>query len=65
MIAIPTICNHDGTLASLRDPDGSVSSWQYNPHHLTKQGNRPQQVFFCDDDLAAHLEVMATWYGMP
>jgi YD repeat-containing protein len=42
MIAIPTICNHDGTLASLRDPDGNVTSWQYDPHHLTKQGNRPQ-----------------------
>ena len=31
------------------------------PHHITQRGNRRQDVFFCDDDYRAYLELMATW----
>ncbi len=31
------------------------------PHHITQRGNRPQQTFFCDEDYAAYLELMAEW----
>jgi len=31
------------------------------PHHITQRGNRRQDVFFCDDDYHAYLELMATW----
>jgi hypothetical protein len=31
------------------------------PHHVTEQGNRRQQTFFCDDDYRAYLELMAQW----
>jgi putative transposase len=33
------------------------------PHHITQRGNRRQQTFFCDDDYAAYLELMADWCG--
>ena len=31
------------------------------PHHITQRGNRRQEVFFCDDDYHAYLELMTTW----
>ncbi|HUS91963.1 MAG TPA: transposase [Phycisphaerae bacterium] len=31
------------------------------PHHVTQRGNRRQQTFFCDDDYAAYLELLAEW----
>jgi putative transposase len=31
------------------------------PHHVTQRGNRRQQTFFCDDDYAAYIELMADW----
>jgi putative transposase len=31
------------------------------PHHITQRGNRRQQTFFCDDDYAANIELMAAW----
>ena len=31
------------------------------PHHITQRGNRRQATFFCDDDYAAYLELMAEW----
>ena len=31
------------------------------PHHITQRGNRRQQTFFCDEDYAAYLELMADW----
>jgi putative transposase len=31
------------------------------PHHITQRGNRRQQTFFCDDDYAAYVELMADW----
>ena len=29
------------------------------PHHVTQRGNRRQQTFFCDEDYAAYVELMA------
>jgi len=29
------------------------------PHHVTQRGNRRQRTFFCDDDYAAYVELMA------
>lgn len=29
------------------------------PHHITQRGNRRQQTFFCDEDYAAYLDLMA------
>ena len=31
------------------------------PHHITQRGNRRQQTFFCDQDYAAYVELMAEW----
>jgi putative transposase len=31
------------------------------PHHVTQRGNRRQQTFFCEEDYAAYLELMAEW----
>ena len=31
------------------------------PHHVTQRGNRRQQTFFCEDDYAAYVELMADW----
>lgn len=31
------------------------------PHHVTQRGNRRQQVFFCDEDYLAYIELMAEW----
>jgi putative transposase len=31
------------------------------PHHVTQRGNRRQQTFFCEDDYAAYVELMAEW----
>ena len=31
------------------------------PHHITQRGNRRQQTFFCDEDYAAYVELMADW----
>ena len=31
------------------------------PHHVTQRGNRRQQTFFCDEDYAAYVELMAEW----
>ncbi len=31
------------------------------PHHVTQRGNRRQHTFFCDDDYAAYIELMAKW----
>ena len=31
------------------------------PHHITQRGNRRQQTFFCQEDYAAYLELMADW----
>ena len=33
------------------------------PHHITQRGNRRQQTFFCDEDYAAYVELMADWCG--
>ncbi len=33
------------------------------PHHITQRGNRRQPTFFCDDDYAAYLDLMAEWCG--
>jgi putative transposase len=33
------------------------------PHHVTQRGNRRQQTFFCDDDYAAYVKLMAEWCG--
>ena len=33
------------------------------PHHITQRGNRRQQTFFCEQDYAAYLELMAEWCG--
>ena len=29
------------------------------PHHVTQRGNRRQETFFCDEDYAAYLDLMA------
>jgi putative transposase len=29
------------------------------PHHVTQRGNRRQRTFFCDEDYAAYLDVLA------
>jgi len=29
------------------------------PHHVTQRGNRRQQVFFCDDDYLAYIDLLA------
>jgi putative transposase len=37
------------------------------PHHVTQRGNRRQDVFFCEEDYLAYIELMATWcrrYGV-
>ena len=31
------------------------------PHHVTQRGNRRMATFFCDDDYATYLELMAHW----
>ncbi len=31
------------------------------PHHITQRGNRRQAVFFCDDDYAEYLHLIAHW----
>ena len=31
------------------------------PHHITQRGNRRQQTFFCDEDYATYVELMAEW----
>jgi putative transposase len=31
------------------------------PHHVTQRGDRRPQTFFCDEDYAAYLELMADW----
>jgi putative transposase len=31
------------------------------PHHVTQRGNRRQQTFFCEEDYAAYVELMAQW----
>jgi len=33
------------------------------PHHITQRGNRRQQTFFCQEDYAAYLELLADWGG--
>jgi len=33
------------------------------PHHVTQRGNRRQQTFFCADDYAVYLDLMAQWCG--
>ncbi len=33
------------------------------PHHVTQRGNRRQPTFFCDDDYAAYIELMADHCG--
>jgi putative transposase len=33
------------------------------PHHITQRGNRRQQTFFCEEDYAAYLALMAHWCG--
>lgn len=33
------------------------------PHHITQRGNRRQQTFFCDDDYAVYIDLMAEWCG--
>ena len=33
------------------------------PHHITQRGNRRQETFFCDEDYAAYVELMADWCG--
>ena len=29
------------------------------PHQVTQRGNRRQETFFCDEDYAAYLDLMA------
>ena len=29
------------------------------PHHITQRGNRRQKTFFCDEDYALYIELMA------
>jgi len=31
------------------------------PHHITQQGNRRRQTFFCDEDYRTYLELVAEW----
>ncbi len=31
------------------------------PHHVTQRGNRRLQTFFCDEDYAAYVDLMAEW----
>ena len=31
------------------------------PHHVTQRGNRRQQTFFCREDYAAYVDLMAEW----
>ena len=31
------------------------------PHHVTQRGNRRQDVFFCDDDFQAYLNLLKQW----
>jgi putative transposase len=31
------------------------------PHHITQRGNRREQTFFCDEDYAAYLALLAEW----
>ena len=31
------------------------------PHHITQRGNRRQETFFCEDDYAVYIELMAEW----
>ena len=31
------------------------------PHHITQRGNRRQKTFFCDEDYALYIELMAEW----
>jgi putative transposase len=31
------------------------------PHHIIQQGNRRQDVFFCDDDYIFYLKLLRTW----
>ena len=33
------------------------------PQHITQRGNRRQETFFCEDDYAAYIELMAEWCG--
>ena len=42
-----------GRLARLVIPD--------LPYHVTQRGNRRQQTFFCEEDYAVYLELMAEW----
>ena len=30
-------------------------------HHVTQRGNRRQEVFFCDEDYAAYLDLIREW----
>ena len=32
-----------------------------HPHHVTQRGNRRQDVFFCDDDFQAYLDLLKQW----
>ena len=29
------------------------------PHHVTQRGNRRMETFFCDEDYAVYIELMA------
>jgi putative transposase len=31
------------------------------PHHITERGNRRQKTFFCDEDYALYIKLMAEW----
>lgn len=31
------------------------------PHHITQRGNRRQKTFFCDEDYALYIKLMAEW----
>ena len=31
------------------------------PHHVTQRGNRRQDVFFCDGDFQAYLDLLKQW----
>ena len=31
------------------------------PHHITQRGNRRQPTFFCEEDYAAYVDLMADW----
>ena len=31
------------------------------PHHVTQRGNRRMETFFCDDDYAEYLKLLAEW----